>query len=326
MQGSETKRFLLRGVLFIAILAVLLIIINLLYVSFVLQHTKLYRSDQSYQEFIGESKHIKYAFFGASLTLNDVNPRHINNSINLGGAGEYYLHTYYRVRRVLEKDDVKVDTAFVEIVPHTFSNALVDDQRILANTNYYSKLLSYQEMQEATGASRVELVAKKTFPFIGKGSDAIDFLRLDSRTDLYLGWENNTDLYNWTPAEAQKAAGLIYRRDFGDGSGGINNESLYYFSETLRLLHKHNVSIVLIRYPARKEYNEVIAQNGTVDAYYERIFAAVDVPYRYLDYHDVFEDHPEYFADSYHLNYLGSEAFMKLLNEDLEERYEFQTE
>jgi hypothetical protein len=315
----ELKEFTIGALLFLCTFFVTLLLVGQLYLAFVHTNLLYYHSERSYEELLrSPDRTIRYLFLGDSHALNAANPLYLDGAFNMAGGSEYYFHMYHKLRRVIERDGVRVETAVIEVAPISFSSILVDDQNLLTNTWYYQQYMTFDEMKTMTRSSEAELRIRALFPFIGRGAKAIEFLKNRERTQFYRGWHNNTGLFTADAVQRKKEAELAYVRDY-QGRAWIDNTSLAYFVRTLELLHRHNVSVVIVRYPEVREYNDVLEQDGRLAEYYDRILAVAGVtgPYRYLDYHDVFDDHLAFFADPYHLNYNGSEAFMALLKQDL---------
>ena len=95
-----------------------------------------------------------------------------------------------------------------------------------------------------------------------------------------------------------------------------------YFEKILHLCQDHGVRVVMVRMPMTKEFN--IEEGKLVPE--EKLFAEVQAItknypnfVRALDYHDLFEDHPEYFFDPDHLNIKGADLFSERLAADLAE-------
>ena len=100
----------------------------------------------------------------------------------------------------------------------------------------------------------------------------------------------------------------------------IDEMDMEYFLKTLELAESRNISIIFIKYPVTKEYNEYMKErNITRDDYYSEIFTRINSTienYTSLDYHDYFND-SSLFYDPHHLNINGAKLFSEKLHDDL---------
>ena len=102
----------------------------------------------------------------------------------------------------------------------------------------------------------------------------------------------------------------------------LHNETYTYFLKTIELAEQNNITVIFVKYPVTRDYNNLILKNNlNREDYYNTIFKDVNsrIPnYIVLDYYDTYFDNPEYFGDADHLNYVGAEAFTNKLYKDLQ--------
>jgi hypothetical protein len=268
-------------------------------------------------------KEINYAFFGDSHARNGVNPKIISGSFNFGTSAENYIETYYKLKKIIDHDKIKIKTAIFEIDLVTFSSLLTDQTRIFDDLYFFHKYVPWAEVKKIENASNLEMLkmylAEVYFPAIGQGEDFVDIFVAPKLTEVYLGWTKEYE--NYALSDTRKTAQATYDLQF-DGQARISPVSLEYFLKTLELAKENNINIIFIKYPIAKEYDEIITERGfDKSSYYKTIFNEIDKKlnsnYQVLDYYNLFFDHSEYFTNPDHLNYLGAEILSKKISEDL---------
>jgi len=139
---------------------------------------------------------------------------------------------------------------------------------------------------------------------------------------MYRGFRPHRDFRNFAEeTDRQKVAWskanlILSRESYFDPAIRV------YFEKIMQLCQSHDVKVILLRIPMSKEFNEEEAKIVPVDKLYrevEEIASRYPVYQEILDYHDLFEDHPEYFFDPDHLNIRGSDLFTTRLADDLRE-------
>jgi hypothetical protein len=312
--------FIKKSIIFFALLLLLINVMNIVYVKEVLEKKWLYRKEIIFQEYISSlsNKRINFAFFGDSHTSDDVNPKFIPGAFNFAPGGENYIKTYYKVKRILYDDKVKINNLVLEVDLHTFSTLLTEKPYLFNDLYLYSKFVPYNEIKKIRDDSIITLWTEANFPFVGNGEEFSILLSGSELTEIYLGWtknEKNFSLVNRTDVAYKK-----YKEHF-EGKSRISDLSFEYFMRILRLARKNNINVIFIKYPVSKEYDEVITQhNITKNDYYNRIFNSTESilgQSLVLDYYDIFFNSSDYFADSDHLNYVGAEIFSKRVYQDL---------
>ena len=285
-----------------------------------------YRQISSYENYIKKlpaPKKINYALFGDSHARNGVNPGIIGSSFNFGTSAENYIETYYKLKKVIEIDNVKIETALFEVDPVTFSSLLTDKTRIFDDLYFFHNFVPFAEVKRIRGVSTLEMLkiyfSEVYFPAIGKGEDFINIFVTPKLTEVYLGWTKEYEDY--TSLDTKLIALKTYSKQFNNQEI-ISSISLEYFLKTLDLAKENNINIVFVKYPISKEYDEVLVEKGfDKDSYYKEIFGEIEDKLgdncRVLDYYNLFFDHSEYFTNPDHLNYRGAEILSEKIKEDL---------
>lgn len=315
------RSFLVRTGLFIMILLVTLLLINATYTSFILPKKTFYRKETIYQSYLASipERKIDYLFMGDSHAFHAINPEFIPSSYNYGSGAENYIKTYYKLRKVVEKENVTVGAVILELDPHTFSTRLTDKTNLFSEIELYSQFTSLDEIQAVRKESKLLLWFEAHMPFLGNGKEFGILITRPELNDLSSGgWLKNKN--NFSLVDKQASALFNYQSLY-EGQQRISPVSFDYFIKTLELAKKHNISVVFITYPHTREYDEIITQhNITKEDYYRGIFARVNETidtYARLDYYSLFPDKDYLFGDPEHVNYIGSELLSKQVYFDL---------
>ena len=319
-------KFIFTFLLFILIFFSLILAINYVYVNFIIMKQQYYRQNLSYEKYIDElpsPQKINYAFFGDSHARNGVNPNIVSGSFNFGTSAENYIETYYKLKKIINLDKVKIDTVFFEVDLITFSSLLTDKTRIFNNLYFFHSYVPFAEVQKIRNASKLEMLkiyfSEVYFPSLGNGEDFVDIFIAPKLTEMYLGWTK--EYGNYLLSDTKSVALSTYATQF-ENKERISSISFEYFLKALELAKKNNIKIIFVKYPISKEYDKVITEKRFGrDDYYNTIFNEIDKKleknYKILDYYNLFFDHPEYFANPDHLNYRGAEALSIKINEYL---------
>lgn len=301
---KDKIKIIKKSTLLILILICSMTILNQIYILKIENQKQMYLIDQEYEH----TDPIKYVFFGDSHTRNSINPTIINQSFNFGTGDEDYIETYYKFKRIIKQQDIK--TAFFEIDAHTFSNKLRKEEKLFAQTRYWSQYLTLKEIHSLNKKSYFKLIIEKYVPIIGNGKDFIS-VALSKPTKINKGWTNNSNTYDQDIPLAQRRYDILFNKN-----PKIEKNSFEYFLKTIELAKDNNISVVIIKYPISKEFNKVLINNNfSLEKYYQNIFNNISIEYELIDYQNKYFNNPEFFSDPDHLNYLGSTVISENINE-----------
>ncbi len=318
---TDGAKLFKRILVFLVILLVFMVAVNHIYFKTVNEKKIIYRVGQDYRNFSShlENNEIDYIFFGDSHTKNAINPEFIPNSYNFAGNGGNYVAVFFELRRIIEKDNIKVNNIVLEIDPHTFSSKLYDWPYLISDIWYWKNMASYEELSNLTKRQKANLFFEANFPFIGSGQDIEVLWMENSITPINRGWIG--DYRNFT--DSNKTAGAIanYRLNFRGQKENVSSLGMAYLEKTLNIAAQNNISIIFIKYPLSEDYVNVISENGiNQEEYYGRISQQINqtlTNYLFLDYQSFYFGKDEYFSDATHLNPLGADILSKEINEDL---------
>ncbi len=311
---KKIKKMIWQGIFIIGLFTVLFLVLNFLYTETVIKKTVTYRKNQEFNSFIKNETVIKYAFFGGSHVENSINPRYINGAYNFAGGAKTYFEVYLDLKNLIEKN-ISVEYAFLELDMHTFSSYLFNFERpVLVNIWHYSRITDIDEIHEATKIPYMKLFIDSRFPVFGNGEN---FFLIKKESEIYNGYAKRYGNFSYENAEdlTKRRIGRQFRNQ-----EMISNLTMGYFIKTLRLAKENNITVVLVKYPVTKIYDETLSSVVSKKDYYETILskAGNETDDLYiLDYYDIYFDNLEYFDDADHMNHIGSEAFSKKVSKDI---------
>jgi len=318
---KNSKETMMKSIVFVLIIISIVVILNNIYVNTVLNNYIVYRQEESYKKFMQDKsdKIIEYAIMGDSHPVQAINPEYLPGSFNLATSGQKYGKTYFKLKRVLEQDNVKINNILLVIDLHTFSTNFDREPNWLNDVYLYSKFTPNSELKVIYTDDTLLLLGRY-FPSIGHG---VDFIQLFAPLGLQIinkGWiQNDNDFSKEDHTdEIHKLMNEVYLT-----KERISSVTIGYFIRTLELAEQNNIRIFFIKYPISKEYHDIMQEYDiNNDEYYDEIFRVIEKVlgegYYVLDYYDLYFNNSGYFADSDHLNTIGSELFTKRVYEDLQ--------
>jgi hypothetical protein len=307
---EHKRKFVKRGTLFLLITIITTLLINQAYISSILPQKQVFRKEAAWQvdkEQLDNT--LQYAFFGDSHTLYATNPNFINNSYNFASTAEGYIETYYKVRKIVEIDNIQLQTIILEVDPHTFSTLPRANEGLFRNLRYYTSFIPLKDIAKHKEQSVISLAIENTLPIIGKGDEILSQV---VSSDIDKGWIKSKKTFE--DKDKEKIAHTQYKRHFTEKPQLIHQKTFTYFQELLKFAQTNDINVILITYPLSQEYLDQLQENNIdLDAFY----ATLPSTYPLLEYQNLFVNNPEYFGDADHLNEFGAEKFSKQLQTDL---------
>jgi len=315
---NDASRFVGDFAIFLFFLGVALWALNTLYIGLVAApYSREGLKEQSYQRTVSSlsNKELKYLFLGDSEMFYSVNPAYINDSFNFGMDSDNYVGVYYTLRKVIYRDKVKVDSVVLGIGFHTFSHNFTKPRGYLNPLWYYGdvpydELLSLKNPGELL---RSYLIVIGSGEYFFQGG-TLTPISLDPRKPEFPGGWDGQDI-NFSGTEESRLESA--RAKVGSFVNSEEDQVSYeYFEKTLELAKENNITVIILRFPVTKYYDQAILErNVSRDEHYGKIFSRVDsiVGYYDLDYYSIFFNNTEYFGDPNHLNEKGSGVFSKIL-------------
>ena len=304
-------------------MAMLFTAINAAYMPLVLEKKQVYLSEMQYKDYAAKNENtIKYAFIGDSHAVTAVNPRYVNGSFNFALYAENYIKSYYRLRKVIEKDGVKIDTLVLEIDPHTFSSVFVDRYNLFGDMWYYSDFVSYDEAYQIyndTEYTPINYWLEAKFPVLGNGKEFRLIFTKPEFAGIDLGFVSHAENFSMEPDRAGKARRRVMEMFYKQRR--VDSRLIMYFKETLRMARDNGIKVVFIRYPQAAEYAQALEELDFANGrYYAEVLAeaesVIGKDYAFLDYSSFFDSN-NYFMDTDHINVNGATLLSKRISEDL---------
>ncbi|MCK4677479.1 MAG: DUF1574 family protein [Bacteroidales bacterium] len=312
------RQFIIRIVLFLLALIVANTVLDQLYKRFVVHNLLNNTKDEQFDAYTGT---LKYLSLGNSH--NCVNTYILENSFNYGSPGENYIQSYYKLKSILEKPGKRPENVILFADISSFGPLTADR---LEYNSYWIKYIDYFELAKIKKDRDIlsKWLEGKFFSFAGNYKDIqLTFIYAIKigKLELHNGYRPHRDFKNFareqnrTKQARAKANIYLSKQDYPD------KDILFYFEKILQLCQDHGINVILIRIPVTREYFEEASNIVPVDELYEQVqVICANYPNvtRFLDYHDLYFDHPEYFFDPDHLNPRGSDLFTERLKLDLE--------
>jgi hypothetical protein len=318
---SERSIFIIKAILLLAILSIFVYILNMVYYINVIEKRIIFRKEAQYLDFVNnlKAKEIKYAFFGDSHAQDSINPEFIPNSYNFGYSEENYVKTYFKLKKIIEMDRVKIENAIIGVDMHSFSTVFTDQSHVLDELYYYSQFVPYPEIAKIKKESIIKVWLNANFPSFGNGEEFEKIFFPPELSEIRKGWLRNTG--DLSRMDREKEARISYDLHFKDQDRS-SPIALEYFSKILELVKKNKINLIILMYPVAKEYDQELVKNKiSRDEFYKDIFSRVNdihgKDYRVMDYYNIFFEHPEYFMNADHLNYVGAEMISRKFQTDI---------
>ncbi|MBN2052423.1 DUF1574 family protein [Candidatus Woesearchaeota archaeon] len=324
---KEKIRFIKTGIIFVLIFIALFMIINFVYIKFFLSKNLQARAEAELQNFIKEKAQMDYLVLGDSHAHQAVNPEYLPNSFNLAHSSNTYAENYYKLRRLLYDQKIKVKYLLLEVDMHSFSSYMKGPMPLKREFWYYASFVPVKDIRNISGASEFDIRINHLFPVLGRGEDMLALL-FSKPSKQVLGWasyDTNISQQNITKLTVQRVEGQFL------GQERIDPLLIEYYVKILKMAREKNITVILVKYPVLKQYDEVLNEmNVTKEDYYDYIYALASEhvgKYYVLDYYDLFFNQSkyefttsDYFSDPDHVNALGANILSEKVSNDLKEK------
>jgi hypothetical protein len=320
---TDIIKFIKKSLAFIIIIIFCVYILNYIYIEFILSKTSVHRITQEYNALIkgSSAKEFDFAAFGDSHTQYGIDPHILPNSFNF--ASRNYICSYYKLKKIINTDHVKINNIILEIDVNIFSSFVSGSDRTLTDPRDTMQYIPWDEMKKINNGSFIKLWLNTYLPSIGNGTQFIVLIKKEPEelTEIYRGWQKHDNNFA-LDSEDNKKVILTNVSKYFDNQEIIDNTLYEYFIDTIKLAKENNINIIFVKYPMTKDYDNML-KDRRVDKklFYEKIFQEINLitnkKYNFLDYYNLFFNNPDYFDDSSHLNYKGSEILSNKILKDL---------
>jgi hypothetical protein len=312
-----SRKFAIRLILFISLLVVINVILDWSFKAFSVHNTLNNMMDKQFAEY---DDTLKYLAVGNSH--NCINTHILQQSFNYGSPSESFIQSYYKLKYILEKTGKKPEYLILQADLSSFGPKISDRYEY---NSYWIKYIDYRELARIKDSKDMlyKWLEGKFFSYVGNYKDvqlSILYRIKMGKVEMYHGYRAHRDYHNFADEpDKQKTAWdkanlILSKEEYFDPAIRV------YFEKILQLCQDHGVKVIMVRMPMTKEFNieegklvpeqKLLSEVQAITSKYPNFVRA-------LDYHDLFEDHPDYFFDPDHLNIKGADLFTTRLAEDL---------
>lgn len=314
-----SRKFAIRLILFLALLLVVNYALDRSFKTFSVHNALNSMMDRQFEDY---DDTLKYLAMGNSH--NCINTHILENSFNFGSPSENFIQSYYKLKYILEKSGKKPEYLILQADISSFGPKI--SSRYEYNS-YWIKYIDYLELARIKKSKDMlfKWLEGKFFSYVGNYKDiqlSILYRIKIKELEMYHGYRPHRDYRNFADEVnkqkvARNKANLILSKE-----AYLDITIRVYFEKIMQLCQSHGIHVIMIRIPMSKVFNEEEAKLVPAD----KLYAEVEtIAFRYpvfegtLDYHNMFNDHPDYFFDPDHLNIKGSDLFTAQLAKDLKE-------
>ncbi|MBV2245604.1 MAG: hypothetical protein KUL83_00440 [Lentimicrobium sp.] len=312
-----SKKFVLRSLLFIALLLLVNVMLDQSFKAFSVHNILNKRMDE---QFAGYTDTLKYLSMGNSH--NCVNTYLLEKSFNYGSPSENYIQSYYKLKHILEHSGKKPEYLLLQADISTYGAKIANRYEY---NSYWIKYIDYPELARIKNDRQVltKWLEGKFFSYAGNYKDVQLSIvyRIKIKTlEMHNGFRPHRDYRNFAQEPNRQQLAWDKAQLFSTPGVYFDPTIKAYFKKILQLCDDYEIKVYLIRYPVSQEF--YTEETRIVPAWklypeVERIASGYTSYLGTLDYHNLFFDHPEYFFDPDHLNIKGSDLFTLKLADDL---------
>ena len=298
--------------LFVIILVAVNIALSFYFYKVSVRNHKLYKQDRVFHS---SEDQIDLLVMGHSRPFRAIDETQFDNIVNFCSGGESNVHTYYKLKYVLEQSGKNVETV---ILPAGFGSFNLDDPSLISNSFYWKKYVDYLELSEVSNDFstytsiwlKSKVIPWYEYPYLKLSLETGDF-------DLKISKEK---YQNGSAEEKYKMARMILDRAVAN-SQFYDSVSSIYLNKTIELCKNSDCKLVFVKYPVTSSYkkamNEIVDEKELSELAI-RIEEIIDKEgITLLDHQDMWLENDDHFLDPQHLNEDGKKAFSKLLKSEI---------
>jgi hypothetical protein len=295
----------------------------------VLKYNDIQRTEDQFKNKI---KDINILLMGDSHTRYAINPEYVNNSFNYASSSENYFMTYHKLLTIINNDKCNLSVLVLGIGIHSLLKSYeIFTKPMNANSWYWKEYIKINEhevyVDDFNIHDKISQLIESYFPFIGQGSELIEFISLDEKKrikkyngneiELIDGYKRTSEKFSERKNPNKLAIKAVEHQL--NHSYDLFEFLFSYFLKIIDLAVDNDITVVLIKFPISQEYYDYAKSFVDVEEYYNEIYSEI---YKYnqlylLDYQKYFFGDNKNMRDSQHLNIYGAEIFSKMLYNDL---------
>ncbi len=308
------KKFIKKTIFFFILTSLLFFSINMCYENFVLKKTLLAKTDA---QFIDANKEgINILFLGASHTKRGINPLLIPNSFNYASADENYAETYYKLKTLIEKKQLKPQIIILPLELNSFTSKRIER---FNNGWYWKKYIDFQEFAKFNPKfSILEAEITSTFPVLGNGLDFLSII-IKGKSEMVKGHKRTYRDFSQISNKEQEA--IVKANSHFKNTKLIDERLVFYLKRILDLAKENNIKVLVIKFPITEEYYKASLRYIQDIEKFNDITEGIvndrkDVIL--VDYQRLYWGNYSLFHNSDHLNAKGAEEFTQVIKKDIE--------
>jgi hypothetical protein len=264
-------------------------------------------------------KNIKIVFFGDSHVARSIDVNQIDNSYSLAYFGENNMMNYYKLKYCINNQLMKPLYAVFPCDIVTYSKGY---NNYRTNKYFYYSLIPINEIQHINE---------------NKLNTIYDYLKI--KIVPYTEWryafnkmntnrlkKSNEEFSKKSVEEQEKdATQFIYNKllEGGNKKKLFDERALNYLQKTILLCQENKIKLIFVKFPLTKNIFDVI--KFKVDSSFIRCRPAEKIINQYsipiLNFEYLYQNNPELFFDSHHLNIIGKNKFTSILKQKLDSLY-----
>lgn len=273
-------------------------------IDLILQKEFLYKKD-----YFKLPENVTNVVFGHSHVEYGYNTKLIKNTVNLGSSGEAYIYTYFKAKKVVEKNP-QLKNVFIEFtnnqIDPEMDNWTWDDMHLQYELKNYLFLMDNEDLvflykknssgfQSAFSKMLFNNLSKLIIKRSIKDGDFGGYKAKEKN-----GEENSSDLNNMNVKKNDVSKKIE-----------ISDCNIFYLEKLVSFCLERKIKVFLIRTPMSKNYSTLRTEST-----YRNIILKKFNTIRYLN----FKDYPlldSDFLDKEHLNTKGAEKYSKFFNDTI---------
>lgn len=289
---------------------------NWLYSSIVLSRLLTFRSVRQFEEINSD---ISILIMGDSHAQDGVYPKYIPGSYNLSLTANY-VTGYYLLEHYIEEENLDIKLVILTLEMHSFYAVYSGLDRAAfwkQFVDYFEVASKKDNLEDIIEVFNNRLLAE--VEYVGGLDEMLAMVKSLARfKEIELGYVIPYKETVYIPLSKLKPPPEIdtnYPKE-----AYFDQFMMDYFIRFLELCKKHDIDVVLVRFPVTYDHYYRFTFRFDIDEFYNEIFQEIsdhDIPYYYLDYHDLYFGRNEIFTNDDHLNLTGAKEFTPILREDL---------
>jgi hypothetical protein len=247
---------------------------------------------------------IDFLILGDSHAQNGIDPNLLNGkSYNFASSGETYFFCLQKLNFLLANNK-KVNHLILTLAPHNIDKKIdslwvINENNFISKTSNYFPIINFKEFLLFSHSLNPNYTL---YSSIASNIASESIYQIERATIL----KKPPFLGGYTPNE-KKLEPSSEKPISVAGEIEYSEIQINYLNQIIEICSNNNIPLTLINIPTfhSHELNK-------------EVFSKLKNPYSYLNMGPIFNNFPDYFADSNHLNPTGADLFTKALNDSIQ--------